>query len=196
MKKVGVVAAVFSLLIFLYGCQKDQEKISQLEKETMEAEAADYIPQSSGQTHIRNTDSSLAKSRKYTMSPDKIPEEFAETTNKKAKTDAPIISLMTAEAKVPGDVVPAVIQVAAPKAVKIGYSVQVGSTTNREEAESLAKRFAAQGYEPYISDVIIKGATYYRVRIGAFESFSDAKKLGLELHKKFSVQFWVTENTQ
>ncbi len=196
MSKVGVIVAILFLLIFSSGCQKDQEKISQLEKETMDAEAADYMPQSSGQAYARSADTSLTKSRNYVLSPDKIPEEFTGSTNRKAKTDAPIISLATAEAKASGEIVPAVIPVVASRTIKTGYSVQIGSTTNREEAESLTKRFAADGYEAFISETIIKGATYYRVRIGDFESFSQARKLGLELQKKFSVKFWVAGNTQ
>ncbi len=196
MKRASIVIAIFFSFIFHNGCQKDQEKVAQLEQETMAAEAADYMPQGSGQTGTRRLDSTLTKPRDYAMSPDKIPEELPSSTGRKAKTEAPILSLATAEAKVTEEMPPVIRTSETTQISKGQYSVQIASVTSKEEAELIAKQFASRGYDASMLEARVKGIAYYRVRIGNFASYAQARKLGNELQDKYSVKFWVAGGGQ
>ena len=198
MIRFAALTITIILTTLIWGCQKDQAKISQLEKETLAAEAVDYTPQAPERDKMRASDSTTLRSRDYAMSPDKVPEEFPSVESKKKRTNAPIISLATAEAKVTAETVPVLIT-SKPQApsnqLTTVYSVQIGSTVSHDEANLLAGQFRSRGYDTYLSEAKIKGVTYYRVRIGNFDSLAKARKLGVELQDKYSVKFWVAKSS-
>ncbi len=72
-----------------------------------------------------------------------------------------------------------------------GYTVQVAGCENRDYAEHLVDVYTERGYQPYVTSITVEGQGYYRVRIGIFESLSDAKALQAELKDKYSVDTWV-----
>ena len=54
------------------------------------------------------------------------------------------------------------------------FHLQVGSFTNREDADELKARCTLLGFEPQIVPVRIDERVWYRVRIGPFERARDA----------------------
>lgn len=81
---------------------------------------------------------------------------------------------------------------AAPKAPagKGAFTVQVGSTQDRFEAERIATRFASRGARVTSADVPGKGR-WYRVRIGAFETKDDAARYLRDLEKSTGTKGFV-----
>ena len=75
-----------------------------------------------------------------------------------------------------------------------GYTIQVASGTNYENVQYFLQKYLDRGYDAFISQGFIDGETVYRLRIGNFENFSEAKTLGLELKDKYSVNFWIAVN--
>src|SRR5262249_26195719 len=61
----------------------------------------------------------------------------------------------------------------AAKAAKGKYTLHLATLATREEADALARKYAAQGAFVIAVDVPEKG-TVYRVRCGNFASFKDA----------------------
>lgn len=72
-----------------------------------------------------------------------------------------------------------------------GFTVQVAACENLEYARYLIELFADRGYEPYLSNTVLDGQTYHRVRVGAFEGHSEAKALMDELIDRYSVTAWI-----
>ena len=56
------------------------------------------------------------------------------------------------------------------------YSFQVSSWRNKLKAESEAARLKSEGHNAFITDGYIKGATWYRVRIGYFNSLEETEE--------------------
>jgi DedD protein len=75
-----------------------------------------------------------------------------------------------------------------------GYTVQVAAGTNYEYVSDQVDLFNQRGYEAFISDAVVGGQTFYRVRIGVFEDARDAEALGEELKDKYSVSYWIDYN--
>lgn len=74
------------------------------------------------------------------------------------------------------------------------FTVQIAAGTNLEFVRLMADRFAARGYDAFVTEVDIDGTAFYRVRIGGFSTVSEAEALGWELKDKYSVDFWVDNN--
>jgi cell division protein FtsN len=71
------------------------------------------------------------------------------------------------------------------------YTIQVGAFENHSLAKKYSEKFSRAGYPTAISQAIVKGKTWYRVRIGNFKTRTDAvkekKKLEKVENKKFNV---------
>ncbi len=64
------------------------------------------------------------------------------------------------------------------------YTVQVASYSNRSVAESAKRRLDGDFRNVRVESVNIKGSTYYRVRVGRYNSKDDARKAASKLRKK------------
>ena len=72
-----------------------------------------------------------------------------------------------------------------------GYTVQVASCESLDYARHLVEVYSGRGYEPYLTQFEFEGQLYYRVRVGKFESSSEAAALKAELIDRYSVDAWV-----
>lgn len=75
-----------------------------------------------------------------------------------------------------------------------GFTVQVGAGTNEVNADYLAEKFINRGYEAFITRVYIDDVLHYRVRVGNYETFEQAKEIGMEIKDKYSIDFWIDNN--
>ncbi|HVP68822.1 MAG TPA: SPOR domain-containing protein [Anaeromyxobacteraceae bacterium] len=71
------------------------------------------------------------------------------------------------------------------------FTVQVGSTTDRGEAERLAQRFPGRGARVSAADVPGKGR-WYRVRVGAFKTREAAERYLRDLERDTGQKGFVT----
>lgn len=75
-----------------------------------------------------------------------------------------------------------------------GFCVQVSASTSYENTYNLVELYAERGYEAYVTEAVIEGETFYRVRIGVFETVEQARQLALELSDKYSANYWIAVN--
>lgn len=97
--------------------------------------------------------------------------EAAKPVEKKPETaakpaDAGAIATRTTT---PAPVAPAVAKPAATSTPAGAFTLQLGASPNREDAERMVSRLREKGYAPYITTAEVPGkGTYYRVRMGNF----------------------------
>lgn len=72
-----------------------------------------------------------------------------------------------------------------------GFTVQVASCESEDYARYLVELYQGRGYEPFVTQITYDGELFNRVRIGAFESFSEAEQLKTELNDRYSLDSWV-----
>jgi cell division septation protein DedD len=72
------------------------------------------------------------------------------------------------------------------------FTVQVRATQSQNEAEALGKKLRSAGLEAYVvrADLGAKGI-WYRVRVGRYQSMSEAQKAGSELRGKAGVSDYI-----
>ena len=66
------------------------------------------------------------------------------------------------------------------------WSVQVSATPARDIADTLVQRLKAKGYDGYVVQAEVKGQTYYRVRVGYFDSRERAESVRQSLTRQES----------
>jgi cell division protein FtsN len=62
-----------------------------------------------------------------------------------------------------------------------GWTVQVNSTTNPEQARELARNLKGKGYDAYTVQAPVRGQTWYRVRVGRFANREKAREMEARL---------------
>ena len=72
-----------------------------------------------------------------------------------------------------------------------GYTVQVAACPEYDYTQHLLDLYRRRGYEPYAVKFVHEGQTFYRVRIGSFETAAEAAALKTELIDKYSIEAWV-----
>jgi len=74
------------------------------------------------------------------------------------------------------------------------YTVQISAGGNPEWVKYMADTYIRRGYDAFITEAIIDDNTFYRLRIGSYDSFAEAEAAGLEMKDKYSVDFWIDYN--
>lgn len=72
------------------------------------------------------------------------------------------------------------------------WCVQVGAANDRAESERIAARF--ERFDPRIVSAVVQGRTWYRVRVGAFETKAAAEKYLKDLSRETGAKGFVTSN--
>ena len=83
-----------------------------------------------------------------------------------------------------------IVEPAVPKGAVV---IQVFSSQDRPQADSIRKRLLKGGQKAFLSPVDVAGHTMYRVRIGPFSSRPDAQKVAEKVRRAYRLDTWVTE---
>lgn len=98
-----------------------------------------------------------------------------------AKTEAPVVAPPVSPPSASTDPLGDLANSKAAKADEFQYFVQVGAFHVSEEAESQRAKLALGGYDPKISERDQAGKMVYRVRLGPFDSKTDAEQIQSKL---------------
>lgn len=75
-----------------------------------------------------------------------------------------------------------------------GFVVQVGSYLDHDLATSMVDRYKNRGYDAFLVPSAINGQEFYRLRIGVFDSYAEARQIGEQLADRYSATYWVDNN--
>ncbi|MEE9542320.1 MAG: SPOR domain-containing protein [Thermodesulfobacteriota bacterium] len=80
---------------------------------------------------------------------------------------------------------------------KPNYVVSVASFKERDKAAALSTKLSKAGYNAYVTSTVKDSTTWYRVRCGFFDGYSEATRLKEKLVKDFYVRgAWVDKPTR
>ena len=66
------------------------------------------------------------------------------------------------------------------------YSVQIDAVMDRQGADNMVRRLREGGYEPYIVEIQIGGKTWYKVRVGHYQTEAEAHEAEQRLREDFN----------
>jgi cell division septation protein DedD len=75
-----------------------------------------------------------------------------------------------------------------------GFVVQVGSYLNHDLATSMVEKYKNRGYDAFLVPAEVNGQEFYRLRIGVFDTYAEAKQVGEQLADRYSAVFWLDNN--
>lgn len=76
----------------------------------------------------------------------------------------------------------------------VGYVVQVGSYAEYDFAKMMSEKFTKRDYPAFVVSTEIDGQTYYRLRIGVYETYEEAKEVGELVKDRYSAEYWIDNN--
>nr|MBN2277070.1 SPOR domain-containing protein [candidate division Zixibacteria bacterium] len=166
MKKLLIPFLLLATLGLFYGCSKDKD-VQDLENEVMESESQDYLS---------DTSTAVATQPAVPAVKDSVKPAYAKTPE-----TAPIEKNR--------------VETSLPERQGIGaYTVQVAAGTNPKYAKYLAETYIKRGFDAFVTEAVVNGETFYRIRVGTYDSFSQAKTAGLDLKDRYSTDFWIDNN--
>ena len=74
---------------------------------------------------------------------------------------------------------------------KSGYVVQLAALNSRSEADAMAKRLSAKGYEAYVQAPADNAPAIFRVRVGTYPTRTEAENAAARLEKEGKFKPWV-----
>lgn len=57
-----------------------------------------------------------------------------------------------------------------------GYTVQIASSPSEKPSRDFCEKLKAEGYDAFIQTATVNGVLYYRIRVGRYTSYQEAKK--------------------
>lgn len=75
-----------------------------------------------------------------------------------------------------------------------GFVVQLGSYNNYDLAYYWAEKYQNRDFPAFLSEVELDGRIYYRLRVGIYETFEEAKQVGELLADRYSARYWIDNN--
>ncbi|MEE9442892.1 MAG: SPOR domain-containing protein [candidate division Zixibacteria bacterium] len=75
-----------------------------------------------------------------------------------------------------------------------GFVVQVGSYSTYEFAQMMADKYIGRDYPAFVVSANIDGITYYRLRIGVYETMEEAKEVGELVADRYTADYWIDNN--
>lgn len=79
-----------------------------------------------------------------------------------------------------------------PSRKKAKFTLQISSFQDRAEADALLGKLRAAGYAPYMSQAEVDGSTWYRVRLGHYETYDASIDAKLAFEKQQHIIAYVT----
>ena len=177
-----------TVLLVLIGCSEKQKQADRMGQEVQDLEAEvdtsmavqDAIEpaQPSGDTTRVVAEGGTEPS---TADPSAVPPESAPATGAPRPTET---AAAQPQPEVPRPAMP-------PAPAGVGFTVQIASCESEDYARQLVSVYTRRGYEPFVTTISYNNLVYYRVRVGHFPTFAEAKGLKDELIDRFSIQPWV-----
>ncbi len=73
-----------------------------------------------------------------------------------------------------------------------GFTLQLAALRDRAEADAMAKRLSAKGYQAYVVMPAAGAPSVYRVRVGKYATRRQAETVAAKLKKEERFTPWVT----
>ena len=89
----------------------------------------------------------------------------------------------TATRQAPANVAPAIVET--------GYRIQVVAAETSAEGHAVVARLASQGYPAYLTRAVVGNKDVFRVRIGPFDTLSNAEEIATKLRSAGYAGVWI-----
>ena len=72
------------------------------------------------------------------------------------------------------------------------YTIQISSFENKTAAEKLAKKMTRLGYVSKVTEVWVRGKTWFRVKHGEYKMIAEANQVSNKIKNKYKFDPWIS----
>lgn len=179
-----VLVILLVAVVAVVGCNKKQEEIDAIEQEATERELTAFLD-SLEKANSEKGARQVTDVQSIATSTPVGPETVSPTAEIPPPEPPPAETTATEPAK-PPETLPG----AHPAG---GYVVQIGSYADSALADKIAEKYRRQGFPAFLQEVEVTGKTYYRLRIGAYDTYAKAQEIGRVLTEKYALSYWIDD---
>jgi cell division septation protein DedD len=185
------------LSIVLTGCRKQEKDIEALSREAVEDEVSAVLDSLERASKSRRDTLPLAA-----ISPRDVHRPVGDTAPVTVVEPEPAVESNTPPtASVPTDESTSVSADTAvagtaetPQQGKPGWVIQIGTFNDYVAALAEADKYKQLTYPAFVRRVNKAGKTFYRLRIGVYDTYEQAKAVEEELRSRYSLETWIARN--
>jgi len=83
------------------------------------------------------------------------------------------------------------LKTAAVEPARTGWAIQIGTFAEFAAAEAAAETYRQADFPTFVRRAEKDGKTFYRLRVGVYESREEAQRVGEELRSRFGLDYWI-----
>lgn len=172
--KIATIISLAAACSMFVACNEEEDLVPQMEPAKPAAQAA---PAPKAATPAPAPKPAPVEEAKSADEPVLVPIQSLSNDN---KDDAPAAVAAPEGSNQPGS--------------KGDFVIQVSIQSSKKAADGIVKKLAEQNIKAYIAEVENPGeleGTYYRIRVGFFETSNDAQEYGKQVLKALNFAWWV-----
>lgn len=181
-------AVVILTVVLLSGCRRQEEDIEALSREAVEDEVTAVLDSLERAANAPRTDTIpvvTAAPSADDQPPDNVSSVSTSVPSAGGEPEPAPIST-------PSIVVAAEsLKTAAVEPGKVGWAIQIGTYAEHAAAEAAAETYRQAGFPVFVRRAEKDGKTFYRLRIGVYDSREEAQKVGEELKSRYGLDYWI-----
>ncbi len=199
MSRVFLIASIVAIMT-VNGCNRNQEDLDAIEQEAVDKEIAAVLDSLERLENARSAAPPgdftpvATASRPQVSEGTRQPFEPVPIEPQAYKPESLAVESLITELPPQRGVVVAPNEISPQTAPGEGYVVQLGTYTNRDLAARWVEKYRAQQFPAFLNVVEVNGRTCYRVRIGVYTTYQEAKTVGEKLAGPNSTAYWIDKS--
>jgi cell division septation protein DedD len=179
-------AMAIMAVILITGCRKQEKDVEALSREAVEDEVTavlDSLERASVTLHRDTTPITQAPGFD-TAAPSAVESAGGESASTPMPFQAEPVAVDT----------PGFESAEAPGQGKVGWVIQIGTYGEYTTALEMADKYKRLDLPAFVRRVDKDGRTFYRLRLGVYDSYQQAYDVGKQLKNRYSLNYWIARN--
>ncbi|MDD4053029.1 MAG: SPOR domain-containing protein [candidate division Zixibacteria bacterium] len=188
------MAIIVSILIT--GCRKHEKDVEALSREAVEDEVTAVLDSLEQASQMGSRDTMPVTQITPPAANPPVIETAAPSASEPAggSETLTISPIPPVETPVPSFETPMAETPEAPHQGKAGWVVQIGTFGDYMAAVEMADKYKQLTFPAFVRRVDKDGQTFYRLRVGVYDTYEQAKAVEEQLRSRYSLDTWIARN--
>ncbi len=186
-------AMAIMAVVLITGCRKQEKDVEALSREAVEDEVTAVLDSLERVSAASRQDTApivqVPPPAVQMPAPDTTALSVVEPAGKVSDT-----ALLAGQSDILPVGTPVVETTESPQQGKAGWVVQIGIFSEYTAALEMADKYKQQSFPAFVRRVDRDGQTFYRLRVGVYDTYEQAQAAGKQLKDQYSLDYWIARN--
>lgn len=186
-------AMAIMAVVLITGCRKQEKDVEALSREAVEDEVTAVLDSLERVSAASRQDTApivqVPPPAVHMPAPDTTALSVVEPAGKVSDTALP-----AGQSDILPVGTPVVETTESPQQGKAGWVVQIGIFSEYTAALEMADKYKQQSFPAFVRRVDRDGQTFYRLRVGVYDTYEQAQAAGKQLKDQYSLDYWIARN--